>query len=138
MPGEKRRVLFLCIHNSARSQMAEGLLRGLGGARFDVASAGTEPTAVRPLAVTALAEIGIDISGQRPESVDTYRGEAFDTVITLCEEAAEACPVVPGGGERLHWPFPDPSHALGTEDEKLAVYRVVRDAIRHRIEAELL
>jgi arsenate reductase len=136
--GGRSRVLFLCTHNSARSQMAEGLLRHLAGDRFEAASAGTEATGVRPLAIQAMAELGIDISQQQSKTLDQYLGQPFDAVITLCDEAAAACPVFPGGRERLHWPFPDPSLATGTEQEQLQVYREVRDAIRRRIEAELL
>jgi arsenate reductase len=135
---ERRRVLFLCTHNSARSQMAEGLLRHLGGDAFEVHSAGTEATRVRPLAVRAMAELGIDISAHASKTLDRYLGQPFDLVITVCDEANEACPVFPGARERRHWSFPDPSRATGTEEEQLAVYRSVRDAIRARIEAELL
>ncbi len=134
----KRRVLFLCTHNSARSQMAEGLLRRLAGDRFDAYSAGTEATHVRPLAIRAMAELSIDISGQESKTLDRYLGEPFDAVITVCNQANEACPVFLGARERLHWSFPDPSLAEGTEEERLAVYRAVRDAIRARIERELI
>ena len=134
----KQRVLFLCTHNSARSQMAEGLLRRLGSERFESFSAGTEATHVRPLAIRAMAELGIDISMQASKTLDRYLCEQFDAVITVCDQANEACPVFAGARERLHWSFPDPSKAVGTEDEQLAVYREVRDAIRDRIEAELL
>ncbi len=131
-----QRILFLCTHNSARSQMAEGLLRHHGGC--DVYSAGTEATHVRPLAIRALAELGIDIAGQESKTLDRFLGEPFDAVITVCDAANEACPVFPGAARRLHWSFDDPSRATGTEEEQLAVYRRVRDAIRARIEAELL
>ena len=134
----RRRVLFLCTHNSARSQMAEALLRHLAGDRFEAYSAGTEATHVRPLAVRAMAELGIDISGQQSKTLDRYLGEPFDAVITVCDQANEACPVFFGARERLHWSFPDPSRATGSEDEQLAVYRSVRDAIRERIERELI
>jgi arsenate reductase (thioredoxin) len=133
----KRRVLFLCTHNSARSQMAEGLLRSVAGERFEACSAGTEATRVRPLAIRAMAELGIDISGQESKTLDRYLGDQFDAVITVCDQAAEACPVFPGARKRLHWSFPDPSQAAGTEEEQLAVYRQVRDAIRQRIEQAL-
>lgn len=132
------RVLFLCTHNSARSQMAEGLLRALGGARFAAFSAGTEATQVRPLAIRAMAEIGIDTSDQQSKTLDRYLGEAFEAVVTVCDDANETCPVFYGARRRLHWSLPDPSRATGTEKEQLAVYRQVRDALRHRIEAELL
>ncbi len=131
-------MLFLCTHNSARSQMAEGLLRALGGDRFAAFSAGTEATRVRPLAIRAMAELGIDLSGHESKTLDRYLDQAFDAVITVCDQAKEACPVFFGAKERLHWSFPDPSTATGTEDEQLAVYRQVRDAIRQRIARELL
>jgi arsenate reductase len=134
----KQRVLFLCTHNSARSQMAEGLLRALAGDRFEALSAGTEATHVRPLAIQTMAELGIDISGQHSKTLDRYLNEPFDLVITVCDQANEACPVFLGAKKRLHWSFPDPSKATGTEDQKLRVYRQVRDAIRTRIEQELL
>ena len=126
----KQRVLFLCTHNSARSQMAEGLLRHFGGDQFEVYSAGTEATQVRPLAIRAMAELLIDISGQQSKTLDRYLGGPFDEVITVCDSAAEACPIFPGARRRLHWSFPDPSQARGGEEEQLAVYRRVRDAIR--------
>ncbi len=134
----KQRVLFICTHNSARSQMAEGLLRHLGGERFEVFSAGTEATFVRPLAIRAMAEIGIDISGQQSKTLDRYLGEPFDDVITVCDAANETCPIFHGAKQRRHWSFEDPSRATGNEDEQLAVYRGVRDEIRARIEKELL
>src|SRR5947209_16729882 len=119
----RRRVLFVCTHNSARSQMAEGLLRQLGGGRFEAFSAGTEATHVRPLAVKAMQELGIDISGHESKTLDRYLDQPFDKVITVCDQANEACPVFFGARERLHWSFPDPSKAMGTDDEQLAVYR---------------
>jgi arsenate reductase len=131
----KQRVLFLCTHNSARSQMAEGWLRHLAGDRFEVHSAGTEATRVRPLAVRAMAEAGVDIAGHASKTLERYLGQPWDYVITVCDDANDACPLFPGGRRRLHWPFPDPSRATGTEEEQLAVYRRVRDAIRARIEA---
>ena len=134
----KKRVLFICTHNSARSQMAEGLLRQLGGERFEVFSAGTEATQVRPLAVKAMTELGVDISQQFSKTLDRYLSEPFDEVITVCDTAAEACPVFPGAARRRHWSFEDPSKATGNEAEQLKVYRRVRDEIRRRIEKELL
>ncbi len=134
----KKRVLFICTHNSARSQMAEGLLRHLAGDSFDAFSAGTEATQVRPLAIKAMAELGIDISGQWSKTLDRYLNEPFDTVITVCDSAAEACPVFPGAVQRRHWSFEDPSKATGSEAEQQAVYRRIRDEIRARIEHELL
>jgi arsenate reductase len=135
---KKTKVLFLCTHNSARSQMAEGLLRHLAGDRFEVMSAGTEATHVRPLAVRAMDEVGIDISGQESKTLDRYVGEPSDYVITVCEEANEACPFFPGAAERLHWSLPDPAAAQGTEEERLEVFRSVRDLLRDYIEGELV
>jgi arsenate reductase len=134
----KQRILFICTHNSARSQMAEGLLRALGDGQFEVYSAGTEATFVRPLAIQAMAEIGIDISQQQSKTLDRYLNEPFDEVITVCDTAAETCPFFPGAAHRRHWSFADPSKATGSEKEQLAVYRRVRDEIRARIEEELL
>ena len=118
--------------------MAEGLLRALGGEQFEAYSAGMEATQVRPLAIRAMAELGIDISGQQSKTLDRYLGEPFDDVITVCDAANEACPIFPGAKQRRHWSFEDPSKATGSEDEQLAVYRRVRDEIRARIEKELL
>jgi len=132
------RVLFLCTHNSARSQMAEGLLRHLSGGRVAALSAGTQATAVRPLAVRAMAELGIDLRGQASKTLTRYLGESFDAVITVCDDANASCPVFPGARARLHWSLPDPSRATGSEAEQLAVYRRVRDALRRRITTELL
>jgi len=134
----KTRALFLCTHNSARSQMAEGLLRHLAGDRFEVASAGTEATFVRPEAVAAMAELGVDISGQASKTLERYLEEPFDYVVTVCDDANEACPVFPGAEHRLHWSFKDPSRAEGSEEERLEVYRTVRDEILIRINDELL
>ena len=134
----RRRILFLCTHNSARSQMAEGLLRHLAGNCYEVYSAGTEATSVRPEAIAAIAELGIDISGQESETLDRYLGEPFDYVVTVCDDANEACPVFPGAKNRLHWSFRDPSRATGSDAERLEVFRAVRDEIRGRIESELL
>ena len=134
MPGKKQHVLFLCTHNSARSQMAEGWLRHLAGDRFQSHSAGTEATLVRPLAIRVMAEMGVDISQQRSKSLDEYRDQHFDYVITVCDQAAERCPVLPGDGSRLHWALPDPSQAKGTAKERLEVFRAVRDELRRLIE----
>src|SRR3712207_5646278 len=134
----KARILFLCTHNSARSQMAEGLLRHLAGDRFEAHSAGTEATRLRPLAVRAMDEVGVDISGQESKTLERYLGEPFDYVITVCDDANEACPFFPGARNRLHWSFRDPSRAEGSEEERLAVFRSVRDRIGERIERELV
>ena len=128
----RRRVLFLCTHNSARSQMAEGLLRHLGGDRFEVMSAGTEATRVRALAVRAMEEIGIDISRHESKTVERYLAQPFDLVVTVCGEA-ESCPIPPAAKRVLHWPFPDPSRS-----DRIETYREVRDELRRRIERELL
>ncbi len=133
-----QRVLFLCTHNSARSQMAEGFLRELGSGRFDVASAGTEARGLNPLAVQAMAEQGIDISLQESKTLDRYLDDQFDLVITVCDEANEACPYVANAKERRHWSFPDPSAVSGDDMTRFAAFSVVRDAIRERIERELL
>ena len=135
---EKTKVLFLCTHNSARSQMVEGLLRHLAGDRFEVMSAGTEATYVRPVAVRAMQELAIDISGQESKTLDRYLGEHFDYVVSVCDEANETCPVFPGAKRRLHWSFEDPSQATGDEEERLEVFRMVRDEIKERIEGELV
>ena len=132
MAPNKTRVLFLCVHNSARSQMAEGLLRRLGGDRFEVVSAGVEATFVKPLAIQAMREIGIDISAQRSKSVEELMNDEFDTVVTVCGEY-ESCPI-PRKNKRLrHWPFEDPSRGEGIE-----AYRNVRDGLKRMIEIELL
>ena len=129
-----RRVLFLCTHNSARSQMAEGWLRHLAGSEFEAHSAGTQATAVRPLAIRVMAEAGVDISGQASKKLDRYLREPWDYVVTVCDQANESCPFFPGGKRRLHWSLPDPSQAIGSEEEQLEVYRRVRDEIRKHIE----
>ncbi len=136
--ADPRRVLFLCTHNSARSQMAEGLLRHLAGGRIEAHSAGTEATRVRPLAIRAMAELAIDISGQASKTLDRYLEERFDAVITVCDDANEACPVFPGAKNRLHWSFRDPSRADGSEEERLEVFRTVRDEIQARVSQELV
>jgi arsenate reductase len=118
--------------------MAEGLLRALGGERVEPYSAGTEVTCVRPLAIRAKAELGIDISGQESKTLDRFLDQPFDAVITVCDQANQTCPVFFGARQRLHWSFPDPSLAEGNEEQKLAVYRQVRDDIRDCIERGLL
>ena len=133
MTTEKKRVLILCTGNSARSQMAEGLLRHDGGGRFEVFSAGVSPSRVRPEAVEAMREVGLDISGQRSKSVEEFAGQTFDYVITVCDNAREQCPFFPDGTKRLHWSFADPAAVEGDEGARLAVFRRVRDEIRERL-----
>lgn len=133
----RRRVLFLCTHNSARSQMAEGFLRALAGERFEAASAGTEATRVHPLAIRAMDELGIDLREHTSKTVDALLGERWDDVITVCDSANERCPVFPGETTRIHWSFDDPSQAVGTDEEKLKEFRRVRDEISARIRAWL-
>jgi arsenate reductase len=118
--------------------MAEGLLRHLAGDRFEVMSAGTEATSVRPEATRAMAELGVDISGQSSKALERYLGETFDYVVTVCDDANETCPVFPGAKNRLHWSFRDPSRAEGSEEERLGVFRTVRDEIQDRIRKEFL
>ena len=131
--SDKKRVLILCTGNSARSQMAEGLLRHDGGDRFEVESAGVIASFVRPQAIAAMEDIGIDITGHRSKSVEEFTGRDFDYVITVCDNAKESCPVFPAKTQRIHWSFDDPAEASGSEDEKLAVFRRVRDEIRSRL-----
>jgi arsenate reductase (thioredoxin) len=130
----KGSVLFICTHNSARSQMAEGLLRHIAGERFEVESAGTQQTHVRPLAIEAMKELGIDISVQTSKTISSLGERKFDYAITVCDSANEACPIFPGGTRRLHWSFDDPSAATGSDEDRLAVFRRVRDEIRGQIE----
>jgi arsenate reductase len=127
----KKRVLFLCTGNSARSQMAEGLLRQIADDRFEVFSAGTRPVGLNPNAVAAMAEIGIDIAGSRSKSVHEFAGQQFDYVFTVCDNAKESCPIFPGAGARLHHSFEDP--AAAPADQQLAVFRTVRDQIAERL-----
>jgi arsenate reductase (thioredoxin) len=130
----EKRVLFLCTGNSCRSHMAEGLLRSLAGEQFEVFSAGSRPTGkVHPLAIEAMGDIGVDISKHTSKSLDAFAGEKFDYVITVCDNAREACPNFPGATKQLHWSFDDPAHAAGTDEQKIRVFRRVRDEIRHRI-----
>jgi arsenate reductase len=129
-----KRVLILCSGNSARSQMAEGLLRTLGEGRFQVYSAGTHPSRLRDEAITVMGERGIDISGQRSKHVQEFEHQPFDYVITVCDEAsAERCPIFPGSGQRLHWGFPDPSQFNGIHAERLEETRIVRIAIAAKV-----
>ena len=126
----KGRVLILCTGNSARSQMAEGLLKHDAGDRFEVESAGTKPGRVRPEAIAVMKELGIDISGHRSKRVDEFQGQSFDYVLTVCDNANESCPVFPGHAERIHKAFEDPAAFQGTEEARLALFRRVRNEIR--------
>lgn len=128
--NDKKRVLILCTGNSARSQMAEGLLRHDAGGRFDVASAGTKASFVRPEAIAVMREIGIDISGHRSKNVDEFEEQKFDYVITVCDNARETCPVFFGAAERLHHNFDDPAALTGSEEQRLSAFRRVRDELR--------
>jgi len=134
----KQKILFVCIHNSARSQMAEAFVNQLCGGTFEAHSAGIEPGKLNPVVVEAMREVGIDISGNATKSVMQMikSGQLFSYVVTVCDEAsAERCPIFPGVTQRLHWGFPDPSAIQGTPEQKLAGTRQIRDAIRARIEA---
>lgn len=124
-----KRVLFLCTGNSCRSQMAEGWLRHLAGDRFDVVSAGTKPVGLHADAVLVMREAGVDISGQHSKNVSEVLQQRFDFVITVCDSAKEACPYFPGGVQRLHWSFSDPAAASGAHEQRLVVFRQVRDQI---------
>ena len=126
----KKRVLILCTGNSARSQMAEGLLRHDAGDRFEIFSAGTKPSHVRPEAIAAMRELGIDISGHCSKSVGEFAGQHFDYVLTVCDNAKEACPIFPGETIRIHESFQDPAEVRGTDEERLLAYRQVRDELR--------
>ncbi len=128
--AEKKRVLILCTGNSARSQMAEGLLRHDAGTRFVVESAGTNPLQVRPEAIQVMKETGIDISGHRSKPVDEFAGQAFDIVLTVCDHARETCPVYSGHTNRIHHSFEDPGNARGSAEQRLEAFRRVRDEIR--------
>ena len=128
--ANRKRVLILCTGNSARSQMGEGLLRHDAGDRFEVCSAGTHPSRVRPEAIKVMQEIGMDISNQRSKSVVEFEGEQFDYVLTVCDQARESCPIYPGHGQRLHHAFTDPAAVQGSEEERLDAFRKVRDQIR--------
>jgi arsenate reductase len=132
----KPTVLILCTGNSCRSHLAEGVLRTAAGDLLEVASAGSRPVGcVHPLAIRVMAEIDIDLSGHRSKSMNEFLNQPIETVITVCASVDQACPAFPGQGNRHHWPFDDPAHATGSEDEKLAVFRRVRDEIRRTFEA---
>lgn len=129
------KVLILCTGNSARSQMAEGLLRHHGGADYEVYSAGVEPSFVRPEAIAVMQDIGIDISGHRSKSVDEFLGQEFDYIITVCDNAKEHCPIFPGKAQRIHWSFDDPSAVQGDEATRLASFARVRDGIEEKLKS---
>lgn len=129
----KARVLFLCTHNSARSQIAEGLLRHKGADRFEAHSAGTHPIGLNPLAVSVMRQAGIDISHHRSKPVEDYAGRHFDIVITVCDQAKEACPYFPGDVERIHWSIPDPSSVEGDDKTRQEAFRKARDELDQRI-----
>ncbi len=138
MPETPARVLFLCTHNSARSQMAEGLLRALGGENAEVFSAGTVATAVRPEAIAVMRELDVDISTQESKTLERYLGEPFNEVVTVCDDANDACPVFPEARHWRHWSIDDPSRAEGSDSDRLAAFRSARDELRRLIETELL
>jgi arsenate reductase len=130
-----QRVIFVCTHNSARSQMAEGMLRAWAGDRFEVHSAGTEATRVRPEAIAVMSELGIDIGAQTSKTLEPFLGEPFDWLITVCDQAREACPTLPGVDRQAHWSVEDPSDADGDEPARLAAFRTARDDLAGRIHA---
>lgn len=125
----KPRVLILCTANSARSQMGEAMLRQLSEGRFEVVSAGTHPSSVHPLAIEAMREVDMDISAQRSKSVDEFRGQEFTAVVTVCDQARDACPTFPGRAARVHYSIPDPAAVQGTDDERLEAFRRARDLL---------
>ena len=133
----KKRILILCTGNSARSQMAEGLLRHAAGQRFDVFSAGTKPSHVREEAVAVMRELGIDISSYRSKSVDEFAGQSFDYVLTVCDNAKESCPIFPGNTATIHHAFEDPAAFQGSDQDLLALFRRVRDQIREYLRTDL-
>ena len=133
----RTRVLVLCTGNSARSQMGEGLFREEGGGGYEVSSAGTRPSQVRPEAIAVMREIGIDISGHRAKSVDEFAGQEFDFVVTVCDSARDNCPVFPGATQRIHWSLEDPAAVQGTKEERLAAFRRIRDQLRKLVKTFL-
>jgi arsenate reductase (thioredoxin) len=138
MSIQKQRVIFVCTHNSARSQMAEGMLRAWGGDRFEAHSAGTEQTSVRPEAIEVMAEIGIDISGHASKTLEPFMRQEFSWLITVCDQAREACPTLPGVREQAHWSIHDPSAVDGDETVRLEAFRAARNHLRDRIHIFLL
>lgn len=135
---QKRRVLFVCTHNSARSHMAEAMLRAWAGDRFEASSAGTEATGIKPETIQVMQEIGISLDGHRSKTIEEFRGQSFEWFITVCDEAQKNCPVLPGVEHVGHWSIEDPSLADGTPEERLAVFRRVRDQIRNRLRLSIL
>lgn len=136
MPQEKPTILILCTGNSCRSHLAEGVLRAVAGEALNVVSAGSKPAGyVHPLAIAVMREIGIDLSAHRSKHLNELLSQPIETVITVCGNADQACPIFPGQVNRHHWPFDDPAHATGTDEEKLAVFRRVRDEIRRAFTA---
>ena len=135
--NDKRRILVLCTGNSARSQIGEGLFRHEGGWRWDVFSAGTKPTSVRPEAIAVMREIGIDISNQRSKSVDEFKNDTFDYVVTVCDNARDTCPVFLGAKHRVHWGLEDPAAVAGGEEARLAAFRRIRDQLHDRVKSLL-
>ena len=138
MEKRRKRVLFLCTHNSSRSQMAEGLLRYYGGTQFQVFSAGTFPSGVHPMAIEVMEERGIDLKGHRSKSIDEFLGQGFDFIVTTCDDARESCPVFPGQAEMLHWGLENPAGAEGSREEKREVFRRVRDELEELIRSHFL
>jgi arsenate reductase len=133
MSTQKQRVIFVCTHNSARSQMAEGMLRAWAGDRFEAFSAGTQRTRVRPEAIAVMAEIGIDIAGHTSKTLEPFMGEEFSWLITVCDQARESCPTIPGVRQQAHWSIDDPSAVEGDEDVRLEAFRTARDHLRDRV-----
>ena len=131
-PG-RQRVIFVCTHNSARSQMAEGMLRAWAGDRFEVFSAGTEATRVRPEAIAVMSELGIDIGGHTSKTLEPFLGESFNWLVTVCDDAKEACPTFPGVRQQAHWSIEDPSGLQGDDETRLSAFRAARDDLRDRI-----
>ena len=134
-PTAPTRVLFLCTHNSARSQMAEGMLRAWGGDRFQATSAGTEATRVRPEAIAVMHEIGIDIGSHRSKDLAAVAGRPIDWLVTVCAQAKEACPTLPGVPRQAHWSIDDPSVVTGGQEERLSAFRAARDALQEHVRA---
>ena len=132
-PEEPARVLFVCTHNSARSQMAEGMVRAWGGDRFEALSAGTKASAVRSEAIAVMREIGIDISAHTSKTILPFLGEEFAWVITVCDQAKESCPVIPGAAQQTHWSIDDPSEVEGSDEVRLDAFRTARDTLRDRV-----